>query len=353
MKVEIGESLCYSYLRHVKQCWLVQSNWKVSEHWDRLLSDSTLESDFASMKRLFDPEGRVFGKTTGANQLLKQGEVDILGIAQDGSVHAVDVAFHKDGLNYGGGADNRVLKKLLRTMMILRAYQPANTKLHIYFLSPKVRRAMQQPLESVFARLEAQYPKIDWHLLTNNSFSEQVVQATLEKTASVEDTSELFARAAKLLDLSGLYWSKLAIPRPVSSISRQEKVSISKPQTRLPHMSRRERIQECIEILTHAGYDRTEPSHDPSIDFLAYRHSEAIRVRVTSRLEIKRPFIEKDLHLSFPVHGRWYLISHDDLLKIASETTPWLLSPSWQDKGLYSSHRPSQATLARLDPFGL
>ena len=30
MKIEIGESLCYSYLRHVKRCWLVQSNWKVS-----------------------------------------------------------------------------------------------------------------------------------------------------------------------------------------------------------------------------------------------------------------------------------------------------------------------------------
>ena len=353
MKVEIGESLCYSYLRHVKQCWLVQSNWKVSEHWDRLLPDSTLESDFASMKRLFDPEGSVFGKTTGANQLLKQGEVDILGIGQDGSIHAVDVAFHKGGLNYGGGADKRVLKKLLRTMMILTAYQPANTKMHIYFLSPKVHRAMQQPLESVFARLETQYPKVDWQLLINKSFSEQVVQATLEKTASVEDTSELFARAAKLLDLSGLYTSKLSIPSAISPMSIQEKVSTSKSQARLPHMSKRERIQECIETLIRSGYDRSEPSDDPSTDFLAYRHSKAIRVRVTSRLEIKRPFIGKDLHLGFPVYGRWYLVSHDDLLKIANETTPWLLSPTWQVKGFYSTNRPSQATLARLDPFAL
>ena len=46
MKIEIGESLGYSYLRHVKQCWLVQANWKVSEHWGKRQSDDTLESAF-------------------------------------------------------------------------------------------------------------------------------------------------------------------------------------------------------------------------------------------------------------------------------------------------------------------
>ena len=29
MKIEIGESLIYSWLRHEKQCQLVQTNWKV------------------------------------------------------------------------------------------------------------------------------------------------------------------------------------------------------------------------------------------------------------------------------------------------------------------------------------
>ncbi len=32
MKIEVGESLCYSYLRHVKQCPIVQTNWKASEN---------------------------------------------------------------------------------------------------------------------------------------------------------------------------------------------------------------------------------------------------------------------------------------------------------------------------------
>ena len=33
MKIEMGESLFYSWLRHVKECQLVQTNWKVSPKW--------------------------------------------------------------------------------------------------------------------------------------------------------------------------------------------------------------------------------------------------------------------------------------------------------------------------------
>ena len=34
MKIEMGESLFYSWLRHVKECQIVQTNWKVSPQWD-------------------------------------------------------------------------------------------------------------------------------------------------------------------------------------------------------------------------------------------------------------------------------------------------------------------------------
>ena len=35
MKIEIGESLMYSWLRHNKLCELAQTNWKASENWVR------------------------------------------------------------------------------------------------------------------------------------------------------------------------------------------------------------------------------------------------------------------------------------------------------------------------------
>ncbi len=43
MKIEMGESLLYSWLRHVKECQIVQTNWKVSSKWDLKNADKILE----------------------------------------------------------------------------------------------------------------------------------------------------------------------------------------------------------------------------------------------------------------------------------------------------------------------
>ena len=203
MKIEILESLGYSYLRQVKQCWLVQANWKVSAHWPKLMDDVELEEMFLSMKAKFDPEGKVFKQTKNASQFMQQGEIDVLGVDQEGDIYAVETAFHEAGLNYLGGADARVLKKLLRTMMILKAYHRTEIKFHIYFASPKVHNGVQGPLESVFTALRKEYREIEWDLLTNEAFSDRMMWPTLEKAGAVADTSELFVRAKKLLDLGG------------------------------------------------------------------------------------------------------------------------------------------------------
>ncbi len=203
MKIEMGESLCCSFLRHVQQCWVVQANWKVSEHWGKLLGEGELEERFRGMRERFDPDGSVFKGTKDGGQFLKQGEIDAVGLGQDGSVHAMDVAFHENGLNYLGGPDKRVLKKLLRTLLILEAYHPAEVERHIYFASPKVNKGVQGPLEEMFGMLATEYPSVDWHLLTNEEFNRKLLAPTLEKAGQVSDTAELFVRAAKLLELGG------------------------------------------------------------------------------------------------------------------------------------------------------
>ena len=205
MKIEIGESLACSYLRHVERCWLAQANWKVSEHWERSLPDAELEALFQEMKRRFDRGGAVFKKTKDAAQFLKQGEIDAVGVDRQGGVHAMEVAFHEAGLNYGSTAetDNRVLKKMLRTLLILRAHHPPQTALHISFLSPKVNPAVQRPLETTFADLRMAHPDVDWRLIVNDEFVESVVKPTLEKAGDVADSSELFVRSVKLLETAG------------------------------------------------------------------------------------------------------------------------------------------------------
>ena len=136
---------------------------------------------------------------------MRQGEIDVVGIDRKGEIHALDIAFHEAGLNYGvSNADtrDRVLKKSLRTMLIMSAYHTPETKLHVYFLSPKVNPSVQGPLEAVFAMLSTKYPAIEWNLIANGEFYEQVVRPTIEKSDVVADTSELFVRSVKLLELA-------------------------------------------------------------------------------------------------------------------------------------------------------
>ena len=204
MKLEMGESLCASYLKHVKKCWLVQTNWKPFGTLDKYLSDAELEERFEYMQHRFGEDGRLFKKNRGAKQLLKQGEVDVIGVNQQQAVYALEVAFHEGGLNYGktGETEERVLKKMLRTFLLLSCHHSPETKLHIYFVSPKVNPRDQRPLEEKFNALQREWPNVEWKLITNEEFTNEILNNTLEKTDSVSDTSELFVRAEKLWRLA-------------------------------------------------------------------------------------------------------------------------------------------------------
>lgn len=203
MKIEMLESLGCSYLRHVRKCWIVQSNWKASDMWSKQKSTDQLDVLFQDMKSRFDGDGNeVFKGTKSVDQFLKQAEVDILGVDFNGDVHALEVAFHEAGLNYvgQGGTRARILKKLLRTYLMLQAFDGFGGRAHVCFISPKVNPATASALDEVFGMLRHGYPDIDWYLYMNESFGAEILQRTLEATAATSDTSELFVRAARLID---------------------------------------------------------------------------------------------------------------------------------------------------------
>lgn len=206
MKLEVGESLGYSYLRHVQGCWLVQTNWKSSEHWDKRLTDDELEQEFGSVRDKLESHGVFKGtlkQTATCSQFLKQAEIDVVGVRLDGGIHSVEVAFHRRGLLYPGGTDKNVLKKMLRTMLILRAYHPEEAGMHICFASPRVGPKTRKSLEIAFDWLRREYPGMDWSLMVNDDFADGFLRPLREKTNRVEDTSELFVRSLQLLELIG------------------------------------------------------------------------------------------------------------------------------------------------------
>ena len=201
LKIEMLESLGCSYLRHVKKCWIVQANWKASDAWSRRKSAEQLDRLFHDMKIRFDDDtNHVFKRTKGVDQFLRQAEVDILGSDLNGDVHALEVAFHQAGLNYRG-TRGRILKKLLRTYLMLQAFDSFGGHAHIYFVSPKVHPATATDLDGVFHLLSNEYPDVDWHLYMNQSFTSEVLRRTLAATQANSDTSELFVRAARLIDV--------------------------------------------------------------------------------------------------------------------------------------------------------
>ncbi len=53
MKIEIGESLMLSWLRHVKKCQLVQLNWKpFINHW-KLSNEGEIERIMQTVNTIF------------------------------------------------------------------------------------------------------------------------------------------------------------------------------------------------------------------------------------------------------------------------------------------------------------
>ena len=115
-------------------------------------------------------------------------------------------------------------------------------------------------------------------------------------------------------------------------------------------------VSQASRALTQSGYPCTTPSYgtqDAQILARVPGENRSIKVRCPGRVAIQAKFLESDLYVCFPAHGSWYLVPHDDLVRIAGETTPWLGSHSWRDRGGYSSANPSKRMLARLAPYSL
>ncbi len=139
----MGESLFYSWLRHVKECQVVQTNWKVSSQWN-LQHEDELETIMKNADEQFKGKYgyNIFKQNSSLSQIIQQGECDVVGISfQNGinQVYAVDVAFHGAGLNYGTREETvmKVIAKSIRTAICLYGYMEVKDA-EIIFASPKI-----------------------------------------------------------------------------------------------------------------------------------------------------------------------------------------------------------------------
>jgi len=196
MKIEIGESLMLSYLKHVKKCIFYQTNWKVSSNW------GVSKETFDKVKIVYDkiinhPEFYEVFKSK-LDQLIKQSEIDVIGMDSSNFVYTGDIAFHEDGLNYGDKIEtkNRVIKKLLRSYLTLLAYFP-NRKYELIFASPKVNPTSDIIISNCFSVLQKDFTdeNVSFKYLSNKKFFENILKPTISISINDSDTNELFIRS--------------------------------------------------------------------------------------------------------------------------------------------------------------
>ncbi|MDM1377657.1 MULTISPECIES: hypothetical protein [Myroides] len=218
MKLEIGESLILSYLKHVKKCVFYQTNWKISSKWETF-NDEKVQTIYDKIKSdvMFD----VFKKSQ-LSQLLKQAEIDVIGMDSSNTIYAIDIAFHEAGLNYGSKEEtkNRILKKLLRSYLSLLSYFP-DKNYELIFASPKVNNATEAIIHSYFFELEKKFSNenVKFKFCSNKVFKDEILIPTIKNTKVDSDTNELFLRATRLLGLFNMYTG----PTPKRDILEIEK----------------------------------------------------------------------------------------------------------------------------------
>lgn len=210
MKIEMGESLFYSWLRHVKECQVVQTNWKVSSQWS-LSNAEKLEQ----MMKLIDKHYTqkygydIFKKNSSLSQLLQQGECDVLGIfiqPEEIKYYAIDVAFHTGGLNYGkkGETIKKVLEKCARTAFCLNGYLGTN-KAEIIFASPKIGESVLSIIEHCIDEMNTIFREngfgYNFRIIANDEYNDSVLNPILLLSDGIADTSELFLRSYQLYEM--------------------------------------------------------------------------------------------------------------------------------------------------------
>lgn len=211
MKIEMGESLIYSWLRHEKHCQLTQTNWKSSGYWTVLHYEELVEllekfQKFYADKYQFD-----ISKGGSVDQFLKQAEIDVLGISNiqgQQKLFAVDVAFHEAGLNYGDKARtlNKLIQKCVRAALCLYGYFGVDAG-EVIFASPKINPAIEKELSPLFEELTELFQKFGLGfsaiLYCNGDFETKIMQPVIQKSKNIADTNELFLRSVQMYQMFG------------------------------------------------------------------------------------------------------------------------------------------------------
>ena len=221
MTHEMGESLMYSWLRHVKGCQIAQTNWKASPTWDMryFMEAQDLYSRFLEEARtqgLVEDECKISFK-----QSLYQTEIDVIGLNKTSANHNGKI--HSDGLHYNKNGKNnstgKVISKLIKNAVAVYAIW-GNIEAEILFVTPVISNTLNLSIQTAITNLNhlaKNYDlKFQFRFVAGDDFKLRIIDPVYIMSQGVNDASEMFLRAQKLLDISGVLSVKNNLKNPDS-----------------------------------------------------------------------------------------------------------------------------------------
>jgi hypothetical protein len=205
MKIEIGEFLILSWLRHVRGCIVTQMNWSPSPAWP-IAHERELRATFEAIRSFSDDTiGRSSFGQVDFEAFVRHASVDVLGLRLDhasGGIDAiaVDSAINHTELPHGSAEETmvRLIQRMTRAGFALAAYL-APRQASVVFATPWLAMATRQEVQRHLGLLELRLAEqrheavshLRFRVIADGDFADEIVQPVLEHVDAVADTSEL------------------------------------------------------------------------------------------------------------------------------------------------------------------
>lgn len=108
-----------------------------------------------------------------------------------------------------------------------------------------------------------------------------------------------------------------------------------------------------VSLALTKGYVAFLPVYDGGVDFILYNEEtdDVQKVQLKSRWTIHTKYQGRGIAVAFPDRGCWYLVPHDELIRMA-ESYGFTASESWTKPGGAYSYAPlSKRMIEDLQPY--
>ncbi|MDE6725313.1 MAG: hypothetical protein K2J79_06880, partial [Ruminiclostridium sp.] len=206
MKIEMCESLFYSWLRHVKGCQLVQTNWKPSPQWT-VENREKVEEPMRETDVYFQSKyGYTAFNGCSLSQLMSQAKPTLVGISlNDGQakVYSVETAVLKAELNGKTINTAKTIKKWVSS--VLNIVGCFNTMQGEFILpAPTANSRLLNDLNICADEINKLLAKngLNFSLcvIAEEEFKSEVLSSVFEISETVNDTAELFLQSLQLIN---------------------------------------------------------------------------------------------------------------------------------------------------------